>query len=107
MPKSAEGDFWLDLGKINEVGEVSIDGQALGTAWTYPFRVKVPAKLLTKGSHKLQVKVTNLWNNRLVGDTFLDKEKRITRTNMRGKHNKNTPLLDSGLQGPVTLGPVN
>ena len=106
MPKAADGDFWLDLGRACEVGEVSIDGQDLGTAWTFPFRVKVPAILLSKGAHKLEVKVTNVWNNRLVGDRFLPEEERITRINLQGKHKKNSPLVPSGLLGPVTLQPV-
>lgn len=106
MPRAASADFWLDLGKVNEVGEVSIDGQSLGTVWTFPFRVKVPAKLLSKGSHILEVKVTNVWNNRLVGDRFLPEEERITRTNMQGKHTKSSPLVPSGMLGPVTLQPV-
>ena len=105
MPKTAGGDFWVDLGKACVVGEVSIDGQGLGTAWTFPFRVKVPAKLLSKGSHKLEVKVTNVWNNRLVGDQFLPEKERVTRTNVQVK-DKNSPLVPSGLLGPVTLGPV-
>jgi hypothetical protein len=103
MPEAARGDFWLDLGKVCEVGEVSIDGKDLGTAWTFPFRVKVPEKLLAKGSHKLQVKITNVWNNRLVGDQFLDEKKRVTRTNLRGMHKKDSPLIRSGLLGPVIL----
>jgi hypothetical protein len=106
MTKAAAGDFWLDLGRACVVGEVSIDGQGLGTAWTSSFRVKVPAKLLSKGSHKLEVKVTNVWNNRLVGDQFLPIEQRITRTNLQGKHKKNSPLVPSGMLGPVTLQPV-
>ena len=106
MPVSAAGDYWLDLGKVCEVGEVSIDAHDLGTAWTYPFRVKVPAKLLTKGTHNLEVKVTNVWNNRLVGDQLLPKEQRITRTNLQGTHKKDSPLVPSGLLGPVTLVPV-
>jgi hypothetical protein len=106
IPVSAAGDYWLDLGKVCEVGEVSIDTHDLGTAWTYPFRVKVPAKMLTKGTHNLEVKVTNVWNNRLVGDQLLPKEQRITRTNLQGTHKKDSPLVPSGLLGPVTLVPV-
>jgi hypothetical protein len=106
LPEDASGDFWLDLGNVKEVGEVSIDGQDLGTVWTFPFRVKVPAELLSRGSHTLEVKVTNVWNNRLVGDQFLPEEKRITRTNLRGQHTKSTPLVPSGLLGPVTLQPL-
>jgi len=103
MPRDGSEDFWLDLGEVCIVAEVSIDGHDLGTAWTYPFRVKVPANMLTKGSHMVEVKVTNVWNNRLVGDKFLDEKDRITSTNMHGKFNKKTPLLQSGLLGPVTL----
>jgi len=106
MPTAAAEDFWLDLGKVCEVGEVSMDGHYLGTVWTFPFRVKVPATLLSKGSHRLEVKVTNVWNNRLVGDQFLPEDKRITRTNMQGQHKKSSPLVPSGLVGPVTLQPV-
>ena len=84
-------------------GRVSIDGHDLGTAWTFPFRVKVPADLLGKGLHELEVRVTNVWNNRLVGDQFLPEEERITRTNMQGRHTKDSPLVASGLLGPVTL----
>jgi len=106
MPEAASGDFWLDLGRVCEVGEVSIDGQDLGTVWTFPFRVKAQATLLSKGSHLLEVKVANVWNNRLVGDQFHPEEERITRTNLQGQHTKNSPLVTSGLLGPVTLQPV-
>ncbi len=106
MPKAAAEDFWLELGKVCVVGEVNMDGQYLGTAWTYPFGVKVPAKRLSKGSHKLEVKVTNVWNNRLVGDQFLPVEQRITRTNLHGIHTKDSPLVPSGLLGRVTIRPV-
>ena len=102
LPENMSGDHWLDLGEVCEVAEVRVDGHDLGTAWTYPFRVKVPAKLFTQGSHTLEVAVTNVWNNRLVGDQFLDEKDRVTRTNKAGK-NKDTPLVPSGLLGPVTL----
>ncbi|NQV35414.1 MAG: hypothetical protein HQ515_22160 [Phycisphaeraceae bacterium] len=106
MPREAGEDFWLDLGRVSEVAEVRMDGQDLGTAWTYPFRVKVPAKLLSKGSHMLEVAVTNVWNNRLVGDLHLDETDRVTSTNKSGK-NKKSALVSSGLLGPVTLEYVN
>jgi len=105
VAQDADGDVWLDLGEVREVAEVRMDGQDLGTAWTCPFRVKVPAKSLTQGTHTLEVAVTNVWNNRLVGDQFLDEKDRVTRTNKAGK-GKATPLISSGLLGPVTLEPV-
>lgn len=106
IPVLVQMDHWLDLGEVREVAEVNLDGKPLGTAWTYPFRVRVPAGLLTRGMHELEVRVTNVWNNRLVGDKFLDATERITRTNMQHVHDKNSPLVPSGLLGPVTLGPA-
>jgi len=102
-PEAATGDFWLDLGTACEVAEVRIDGRRLGTAWTYPFRMRVPADLLSKGPHELEVGVTNVWNNRIVGDQFLGEEERVTRTNLQGRHDEDSPLVPSGLLGPVTL----
>jgi hypothetical protein len=53
----------------------------------------------------LEIRVVNLWPNRLIGDAALPKEKRFARTNV--EFDKNTPLLESGLLGPVTLQAVN
>ena len=61
------------------------------------------AALLCKGPHDFEAKVTNVWNNRVVGDQFLAEEDRVTRTNMQGRHRKDSPLVPSGLLGPVTL----
>jgi hypothetical protein len=103
MLADASGDHWLDLGRACEVGEVRIDGRDLGIAWTFPFRVRVPAELLGKGPHELEVEVTNVWNNRIVGDQLLPEGERVTRTNLQGRHDENSPLVPSGLLGPVTL----
>jgi hypothetical protein len=54
------------------------------------------------GENKLEVKVVNLWPNRLIGDDALPKEKRFTETNMR-RFTSKTPLLSSGLMGPVQI----
>jgi len=58
--------------------------------------------VLKSGKNKLIVRVTNLWPNRLIGDQFLPKEKRFTFTNI-GKFTKDSPLLTSGLLGPVNV----
>ena len=46
--------------------------------------------------------MTNLWPNRLIGDAALPAEKRFTRTHVT-KFTKDTPLLPSGLLGPVRI----
>jgi hypothetical protein len=48
------------------------------------------------------VDVVNFWPNRLIGDAALPVEKRLTKTNIR-KLTKDTPLVESGLFGPVRL----
>jgi hypothetical protein len=106
LPEAAAGDCWLDLGRVREVAEVRLDGRDLGIAWTFPFRVRVPAELLGAGRHALEVEVTNVWNNRIVGDQLLPASERVTRTNLQGRHTPESPLVPSGLLGPVTLQPL-
>ena len=50
----------------------------------------------------MEVEVTNLWPNRLIGDQFLPEGKRLTRTNVT-KFNKESPLMESGSRGPVRI----
>ena len=52
--------------------------------------------------NSLEVEVVNFWPNRIIGDQFMPPEKRFTRTNIR-KLTRDTPLMDSGLLGPVRL----
>jgi hypothetical protein len=55
------------------------------------------------GENVLEIAVTNLWNNRLVGDQRDDSGPPVTRTNLKSKFTANSPLLASGLLGPVKL----
>jgi hypothetical protein len=66
-----------------------------------PRTVDVTAAAIT-GRNRLTIRVTNLWPNRLIGDQFLPEAERFTRTNIR-KFTKDSPLLPSGLLGPVIL----
>lgn len=94
----------LDLGMVESLCEVTLNGEDLGVLWAYPFRVDVTGKL-RKGENELRVKVVNLWCNRIIGDAGLPPEKRLTRTNIT-RLTKDTPLEPSGLMGPVRiLGP--
>ena len=51
---------------------------------------------------RLEIDVVNLWPNRLIGDAALPPEKRFTVTNVQ-TYKKDSPLLSSGLLGPVTI----
>ncbi|MDW8380909.1 MAG: glycosyl hydrolase [Verrucomicrobiota bacterium] len=94
-------EVWLDLGDLRELAEVHINGQSCGIVWTPPFRVRIDG-LLQPGENQLVIEVVNFWPNRLVGDLSLPPEKRRTRTNIR-KFTTQTPLMRSGLFGPVQL----
>ena len=95
----------LDLGSVKNVAEVRLNGQKLGILWTAPWRVDISHAVRSSGN-VLEIDVVNLWVNRVVGDLNLPKEKRIAETHdvfRFGMVRPSTPLLDSGLLGPVTL----
>ncbi len=97
-PKSR---LWLDLGNVHELAEVRLNGESLGVAWTPPFRVEITSAVKPAGN-LLEVEVVNFWPNRIIGDQSLPRAERLTRTNIR-KLTKDTPLMESGLLGPVYL----
>ena len=92
---------WLDLGRVCELAEVRLNGQSLGVLWCPPFRVELTGVVKPTGN-TLAVEVVNFWPNRIIGDQFLPPDKRFTQTNIR-KLTRTTPLMESGLLGPVTL----
>lgn len=96
-----DGPVWLDLGGVESLCEVTLNGENLGVLWSAPFRTDISGKL-KPGANHLQVKVVNLWANRIIGDANLPPEKRLTKTNIV-KLTKDTPLEPSGLLGPVRL----
>ena len=78
-----------------------VNGKTLGVLWKPPFRVDITSAG-KPGSNSLEVQVTNLWPNRLIGDQFLPEGQRVTHTNVR-HFTQASPLLESGLLGPVRL----
>ena len=139
-PKTKKAErLFLDLGEIKNLAEVRLNGESLGIAWKPPYRVEA-TRALRPGKNKLEVRVTNLWPNRLIGDEqqpddcvwdeeqFWDQGvprqsvgrplKEIPAWLTEGKprpsagrytftswkfYNKDSPLLESGLLGPVKL----
>jgi hypothetical protein len=90
----------LDLGDVREVAEVKINGQPLGVVWNAPYRVDI-TKALHPGANRVQVKVTNLWVNRLIGDQQPGARKIAFVTFI--PYRADAPLRDSGLLTPVTI----
>jgi hypothetical protein len=93
----------LDLGDVKELAEVRLNGKNLGVLWAKPFRVDITDAVRLQ-NNQLEIEVVNFWPNRIIGDESLPPDKRLTRTNIR-KLTKDTPLMPSGLLGPVSLLP--
>ena len=90
----------LDLGEVRELAEVLVNGRSLGIVWHAPYQVDVTSAV-KPGANTVEVKVTNLWVNRLIGDKQPD-AKKYTFTTM-GTYKADAPLQPSGLLGPVTI----
>jgi hypothetical protein len=117
--------LYLDLGRVCAIAQVRLNSHDLGCLWKPPFRVDI-TRIARVGANELEIKVVNLWPNRLIGDEQLpedsDRNKdgtlkswpqwlldgqpspsgRLTFTSWR-LWKKDDRLLDSGLLGPVRL----
>jgi hypothetical protein len=93
--------MWLDLGDVKNIAEVTVNGKSAGVLWKPPFRANITAAL-KPGANAVEVKVTNLWVNRLVGDQQPDAAQKFTYTSQQF-YRAESPLLPSGLLGPVRV----
>ncbi|MCL5280799.1 MAG: hypothetical protein M1376_12935, partial [Planctomycetes bacterium] len=115
----------LDLGNVQVVAEVKLNGKDLGLLWKSPYRVEITGAA-RPGDNALEVRVTNLWVNRMIGDENLPEDSsrnpegtlkewpvwvregkpsptgRCTFTSWR-LWKAGDPLVGSGLVGPVIL----
>ena len=92
----------LDLGCVKEIAVVRVNGREVGVLWKEPYRIDI-TPLVQPGTSRLEIAVVNTWNNRLVGDRKSNPQARITRTNLGKSFSAQSPLLSSGLLGPVVL----
>lgn len=100
-----DGREYLDLGEVAKVADVWLNDHHLGITWTKPFRYDV-TKFIQPGENNLRIEVINTWSNRIIGD--LTTKKKFTKTNLTQRGSREllwneTPLLKSGLLGPVTI----
>lgn len=127
----------LDLGRVEVIAEILVNGTRAGICWAPPYSIDIQ-HLLHKGDNVVEVRVTNLWVNRLIGDEYLPEESvynyqpisnkfsalhnggieklpdwyvqgrpkpaggRVAFTTWR-HYDKTSPLVESGLLGPVVL----
>jgi len=123
--QAKNGKCNLDLGKVQIMAEVGLNGKPLGILWKPPYRVDV-SDALNDGENTLEIKVVNLWINRLIGDEQLPEDSERNPNGMvkswpqwlqEGKPSptgrctfvtrrlwkKDDPLVESGLLGPVQI----
>ena len=92
---------FLDLGDVQVMAAVKLNGRDLGIAWHRPYRVELtPAA--HPGDNQLEIAVVNLWPNRLIGDAALPEPDRVGWSTWH-PFKANLPLLPSGLIGPVRV----
>jgi hypothetical protein len=94
--------YLLDLGDVKDSGiaSVRLNGKDLGIVWTKPFRVDI-SSALRAGRNELEIDVINSWRNRLLADSKLPADERLTKTNIQVK--RDWRPLEAGLLGPVQI----
>ena len=92
--------FTLDLGRVDMIAKVSLNGKPLRTLWTPPYCLDL-TEAVCAGKNTLTVEVTGTWFNRLVYDARLPESERKTWT-IDGP-SKEEALRESGLMGPVVI----
>lgn len=119
------GRLCLDLGAVDVMARVRLNSRDCGVAWKPPYVVDISGAARA-GENTLEIATVNLWINRMIGDeqlpldgkwkdfeTLLEWPEwfkngtprmsgRYTFTSCR-HYQKDSPLVPSGLRGPVTL----
>ena len=122
---AANRRIYLDLGRVQVMSRVKLNGKDLGVLWKPPYKVDI-TEAAKAGENALEIEVGNLWPNRMIGDEQLPEDSqrnpdgtlkkwpqwvldgkpsptgRFTFTSWR-LWKKDSPLLESGLLGPVQL----
>ncbi len=93
--------LWIDLGDVKNLAEVTVNGKPLGLVWHAPYRVDATSAL-KPGANEVTIKVINAWVNRLIGDQQPDATTKYTFADVK-PYKANSPLLPSGLLGPVRV----
>ncbi|MBB5699467.1 glycosyl hydrolase [Sphingomonas yantingensis] len=90
----------LDLGRVGDLAQVSVNGMEIGTVWHAPYRIDI-GRAVKAGENRIEVRVANVWVNRLIGDV----QPGATRVGWTAgdMYRPDAPLRPSGLIGPVVL----
>ena len=92
--------IWLDLGDVEDLAEVTINGHTVGCVWKTPYKIDI-TEWVKAGDNVVEVRVANPWHNRMVGDEQPGMQ-RVTYSPIKF-YKANEPLMPSGLMGPVQV----
>jgi hypothetical protein len=110
-PAGVADEWLLDLGDVRDSARVRLNGEAIATAWSIPFRVRL-GQALRPGRNVLEVDVTNPAANRIRDmdirkvDWKIMHEINFMNINYRRFDASGWKLEPSGLLGPVRLIPM-
>jgi hypothetical protein len=129
VPRGVAGKgraLMLDLGCVKNLARVRVNGKEVGTLWCSPWRIDIGGAV-KPGRNQIEIEVANLWPNRLIGDARFAPDAEYGKDGglvrwpewLSGKgtrlstgryafatwsfFTKESPLLPSGLFGPVQL----
>lgn len=91
----------MNLGDVREIATVMVNGHDAGTVWRKPFAARIDGRVHS-GDNTVEIRVSNLWPNRLIGDLQPSATQKFTHTNVHA-YTKDSSLLPSGILDPVTL----
>jgi hypothetical protein len=91
----------IDLGVFSAMAKVTVNGKYAGGLWTAPYRLNIQ-KFVKEGENELTIEVVNTWVNRLIGDSKLPLNQRLTWC-PANPYKPDNKLQPSGLMGPVRV----
>ena len=100
LDRKVKGKVLLNLGKVEEIAVVRVNGQVTDTLWAEPYETDI-TRYVRKGSNQLSIQVTSTWFNRLVYDARQPEQQR--KTWVINGPSAQSELRPTGLLGPVMI----
>lgn len=87
------------------MADVYLNGEKVGNVWHKPYQLEI-TNYLQAGRNELEIAVVNQWVNRLICDSRLQENQRLTYLPIH-PYGPESKLLPAGLLGPVSLVNIN
>lgn len=97
----SDGSIYINTGKVGAMARIFVNGKYAGGVWTAPYRTDI-TPYVKKGKNTLRIELVTTWVNRLIGDSRLPENERLTWA-LQHPWNADSPLQPSGLLEPVKI----